>query len=138
MKDWRNISCTGSVLFTTNSEHWLLPFFSGLSLYLTVHFFCVFVQTFVVLLLYALSMAKSKFDSCILPNLDAIVEMAKKGAMDKDIAKALNVAKSTFFQYLANLLKYSVIVVATAPLMILYPFIQKHFVKGVMLGSIKG
>ena len=41
-------------------------------------------------------------------------------------------------QYLANLLKYSVIVVATAPLMILYPFIQKHFVKGVMLGSIKG
>ena len=41
-------------------------------------------------------------------------------------------------QYLANLLKYSVIVVATTPLMILYPFIQKHFVKGVMLGSIKG
>ena len=41
-------------------------------------------------------------------------------------------------QYLANLLKYSVIVVATTPLMILYPFIQQHFVKGVMLGSIKG
>lgn len=41
-------------------------------------------------------------------------------------------------QYLANLLKYSVIVVATAPLMALYPFVQKYFVKGVMLGSIKG
>ena len=41
-------------------------------------------------------------------------------------------------QYLANLLKYSVIVVATVPVMILYPFVQKHFVKGVMLGSLKG
>ena len=41
-------------------------------------------------------------------------------------------------QNLANLLKYSVIVVSTAPLMVLYPFVQKHFVKGVMLGSLKG
>lgn len=37
-----------------------------------------------------------------------------------------------------QLIKYSVIVVASAPLMILYPFIQKYFVKGVMIGSIKG
>lgn len=41
-------------------------------------------------------------------------------------------------QYLGNLLKYSVIVVASAPMLLLYPFIQKHFVKGVMLGSLKG
>lgn len=39
---------------------------------------------------------------------------------------------------IAQTLKYSVIVVATLPLMIMYPFIQKHFVKGVMLGAIKG
>lgn len=41
-------------------------------------------------------------------------------------------------QYLGNLLKYSVIVVASAPMLLMYPFIQKHFVKGVMLGSLKG
>lgn len=41
-------------------------------------------------------------------------------------------------QYLGNLLKYSVIVVASAPMLAIYPFIQKHFVKGVMLGSLKG
>jgi len=39
---------------------------------------------------------------------------------------------------IAQTLKYSVIVVSTLPLMIMYPFIQKHFVKGVMLGAIKG
>ncbi|TFE26090.1 carbohydrate ABC transporter permease [Cohnella luojiensis] len=36
------------------------------------------------------------------------------------------------------LLKYSLIVVSTLPLMLLYPFVQKHFVKGVMIGSLKG
>lgn len=41
-------------------------------------------------------------------------------------------------QYLGNLLKYSVIVVASVPMLMIYPFIQKHFVKGVMLGSLKG
>ena len=39
---------------------------------------------------------------------------------------------------LSEVLKYSVIVVSTAPLMCLYPFVQKYFVKGVMIGSVKG
>jgi multiple sugar transport system permease protein/putative aldouronate transport system permease protein len=39
---------------------------------------------------------------------------------------------------LAQLLKYSLMVVATLPMMLLYPFIQKHFVKGIMVGAIKG
>ena len=41
-------------------------------------------------------------------------------------------------QYLSELLKYSLIVVSSIPLLIFYPFIQKHFIKGVMVGSIKG
>ncbi len=40
--------------------------------------------------------------------------------------------------YLKNLYQYSLIVVASAPVMLLYPFIQKHFVSGIMLGSLKG
>ena len=39
---------------------------------------------------------------------------------------------------LEYLLKFSLIVVSTAPIMCLYPFIQKFFEKGVMLGSVKG
>ncbi|WP_066189719.1 carbohydrate ABC transporter permease [Gracilibacillus timonensis] len=39
---------------------------------------------------------------------------------------------------LQQLLKYSTIVVASLPVLIIYPFVQKHFVKGVMIGSLKG
>lgn len=35
-------------------------------------------------------------------------------------------------------MKYALIIVASAPVIILYPFIQKYFVKGIMVGAIKG
>lgn len=41
-------------------------------------------------------------------------------------------------QGLRELLKYALIVVTSVPLLIVYPFLQKFFVKGVMIGSIKG
>lgn len=41
-------------------------------------------------------------------------------------------------QYLAELIKYGVIIVSSLPMMVVYPMIQKYFVKGVMIGSIKG
>jgi multiple sugar transport system permease protein/putative aldouronate transport system permease protein len=43
-----------------------------------------------------------------------------------------------YYQGMYDLLKYSLIVVATAPIICVYPFIQKYFVKGVMIGSVKG
>lgn len=41
-------------------------------------------------------------------------------------------------QMVAALIKYAVIVVSSLPLMIIYPFLQKYFEKGVMIGSVKG
>lgn len=41
-------------------------------------------------------------------------------------------------EYLQDLLKYAIIVVSTVPMMVLYPFVQKYLVKGVMLGSLRG
>ena len=38
----------------------------------------------------------------------------------------------------ANQLKYSLIIVSCGPILLVYPFVQRYFVKGVMLGSIKG
>ena len=39
---------------------------------------------------------------------------------------------------IAETIKYAVIVVASVPLFCVYPFVQKHFQKGVMVGSVKG
>lgn len=39
---------------------------------------------------------------------------------------------------IAETIKYAVIVVATVPILTVYPFLQKYFVKGVMVGALKG
>ena len=39
--------------------------------------------------------------------------------------------------HLAQVIKYGVIVVASLPVLCVYPFVQKYFVKGVMIGAIK-
>lgn len=41
-------------------------------------------------------------------------------------------------QQILDVMKYSLIIISSVPVLILYPFIQKHFVKGVMIGSVKG
>ena len=38
----------------------------------------------------------------------------------------------------AELMKYSLIIVSSLPVMLIYPFVQKYFVKGIMIGAIKG
>lgn len=50
----------------------------------------------------------------------------------------LDPEEAASLQYLKLLLKYSMIVISTAPLFTFYPFVQKYFVKGVMIGSVKG
>ncbi|MCL2479262.1 MAG: carbohydrate ABC transporter permease [Treponema sp.] len=39
---------------------------------------------------------------------------------------------------MADLLKYALIIVSSLPVMMIYPFIQKYFIQGVMIGSLKG
>lgn len=41
-------------------------------------------------------------------------------------------------QRIADLMKYGVIIVSSLPVLVLYPFLQKYFVKGLMIGSVKG
>ncbi|MFC4969630.1 carbohydrate ABC transporter permease [Paenibacillus sp. GCM10023248] len=39
---------------------------------------------------------------------------------------------------LAESIKYVVIIISSLPVLVMYPFVQRHFVKGVMIGSLKG
>ena len=61
-----------------------------------------------------------------------------QGMTSLDDLSWMTLEELTRRQFIADLLRYGIIVVAVAPLLILYPFIQKHFVRGIMVGSIKG
>lgn len=45
---------------------------------------------------------------------------------------------NSYAQRYADQVKYVVIIVSTAPIIVIYPFVQKYFEKGVMIGAIKG
>jgi len=62
---------------------------------------------------------------------DILLAYKTTGAADD--AKTL-----TEMQRIADLMKYALIFVASFPVMVLYPFLQRFFVKGIMIGAIKG
>ena len=39
---------------------------------------------------------------------------------------------------MAETVQYAVMMVATVPILIVYPLLQKHFVSGIMVGAVKG
>ena len=41
-------------------------------------------------------------------------------------------------QKIADIMRFAIIIVSSAPVIIIYPFLQKYFIKGIMVGSIKG
>ncbi|HIS93952.1 MAG TPA: carbohydrate ABC transporter permease [Candidatus Alectryocaccomicrobium excrementavium] len=49
-----------------------------------------------------------------------------------------DVGGGSSFAVIETTLKYSVIIISTLPILLIYPFVQKYFVKGVMIGSVKG
>lgn len=51
---------------------------------------------------------------------------------------ATDPAAAQMLAQMSSVIKYSVIVVSTVPIICVYPFIQKYFVQGVMIGSVKG
>ena len=57
----------------------------------------------------------------------------QQAATTAEARAALNAKKE-----LIELMKYSLIIISSIPVLVLYPFIQKHFVKGVLIGSVKG
>lgn len=54
------------------------------------------------------------------------------------VSSMLTGKAATEARQMGDLIKYAVIVVSSAPIMCMYPFVQKYFNQGVMLGSVKG
>ncbi len=61
-----------------------------------------------------------------------LIQNTPQSGMIADIQSTAEMAK------MAELLKYSTIIVSSLPLLIMYPFFQKYFDKGIMVGSVKG
>ena len=97
----------------------------------------------VLLLYYAVSHWNQYFNAFIyLSNRDlfplqiTLREILIRNTIDPSVA--YDPQAEAVMQGLSELLKYSLIVVATVPFMIAYPFVAKHFVKGALTGAVKG
>ncbi|MDE1549537.1 carbohydrate ABC transporter permease [Jeotgalibaca caeni] len=61
------------------------------------------------------------------------IQQSNVGVIDQNIVDAM-----TSKEQLASIIKYGVMIVSSIPVIVFYPFIQKYFAKGVMVGSLKG
>ena len=67
------------------------------------------------------------------------LQMVLRGFITRaNVAALQGNENADYYAEIVAQLKYSVIVIASVPLLVIYPFIQKYFEKGVMLGSVKG
>ncbi|MBD2845021.1 carbohydrate ABC transporter permease [Paenibacillus sp. IB182496] len=57
---------------------------------------------------------------------------------DSDVQFLMEQATGSMAQIVPETIKAAVLMIGTIPILLIFPFIQKHFVKGIMLGSIKG
>lgn len=104
----------------------------------------------VIALYYAVSHWSSYFDAMIyvtktsyqplqlvLRRILIMNENAFAEAMSADVSEEA-VLLALRRTYLATTMKYALVFIASAPMLVAYPFVQKFFVKGVMVGSLKG
>lgn len=97
----------------------------------------------VLVLFYAVAHWNSYFQALIYlrdPKLYPLQIILRNILIQNQIRETLmqDVDAMLRYQGLAELLKYSLIVVASLPVLVLYPFVQKYFIKGIMIGAIKG
>lgn len=98
----------------------------------------------VMVLFYAVGMWNSWFNAAIFLNdrkyypiqliLREILIQGDKGNM-LQVANGISAQSQNMYR---QLIQYTTIVIATVPILFVYPFLQKYFVKGVMVGSLKG
>jgi putative aldouronate transport system permease protein len=63
-------------------------------------------------------------------NIEAYKRILESGAAGSSVAAAINMPTQT--------LKMALTVVVTGPIILLYPFVQKYYVRGITIGGVKG
>ncbi len=97
----------------------------------------------VLVLLYAIGQWNSYFNALIFLNSDSLypLQLVLRSILilgqSQATQQAISPEQLQIFEQISTLTKYSLIVVASVPVLLLYPLAQKYFVKGVMLGSLK-
>lgn len=96
----------------------------------------------VLVLMYAVGQWNAYFDALIYlksANLFPLQLILRSIIIQNNSAGGMmDAMKMVERQQLAELLKYSLIVIATLPVLVIYPFVQRYFVQGMMVGSVKG
>lgn len=95
----------------------------------------------VVMLYYAVGMWNSWFNASIFLNERTkypLQLILREILISNDTDKMTSGVNATDSASVAETLKYAVMVVSTVPIIMVYPFVQKFFVKGVMIGAVKG
>lgn len=96
----------------------------------------------VIALMYAIGQWNAFFDALIYlksPNLYPLQLVLRNILiLDTQTGAGSDVGLQVRRQQLANLLKYSLIVITSVPVLVIYPFVAKYFNKGVLIGSVKG
>ena len=77
------------------------------------------------------------YDEKLLPLQSFLRDLLLSSKLQEDM-ESMDPAMAQAQAQLAQTMKYSVIIAASVPVLCLYPFIQKYFVKGVMIGAVKG
>ncbi|OLS35897.1 carbohydrate ABC transporter permease [Bacillus sp. MRMR6] len=97
----------------------------------------------VMVLFYAVGHWNSYFDALIYLNNENLypLQLILRNILIQNQASTMMISDLDSLaakQRVSELIKYGVIIVSSLPLLIVYPFVQKYFVKGVMIGGIKG
>jgi putative aldouronate transport system permease protein len=95
----------------------------------------------VIALMYAIGQWNAYFDALIYlkdSSLQPLQLVLRNILILNNPATTMDVAMQADRKQLSDLLKYSLIVVASVPVLVIYPFVARYFTKGVLIGAIKG
>jgi putative aldouronate transport system permease protein len=94
----------------------------------------------VIALMYGIGQWNSYFSALIYLRSEELypLQLVLRDILIVNNSGGTNLADQLAAQQMADLMKFSLIVVSTVPVLLVYPFVARHFTKGVMLGSVKG